>query len=146
MDTTIRNLDETTYRELKARAARVGRTIGELVNDAIRAYLAPRSYPAPGERPRLEVYEIEESNAKAGRNRMQVYLSDESLARLEDQAAGRGESGLSELITMAVEFYLNHRPDEEAQIAEAIAAIGSLKDDEAERLRESVRRLRGTWR
>ncbi|HSI98088.1 MAG TPA: hypothetical protein VK926_06965 [Gaiellaceae bacterium] len=40
MDTTIRNLDERAYRELKARAALTGRTIGELVNEAIRAYLA----------------------------------------------------------------------------------------------------------
>ncbi len=40
MDTTIRNLDKRLYRQLKARAARQGKTIGELVNDAIRAYLA----------------------------------------------------------------------------------------------------------
>ena len=40
MDTTIRNLDERTYRELKARAALEGRTIGEVVSEAMRAYLA----------------------------------------------------------------------------------------------------------
>lgn len=40
MDTTIRNLDETTYRELKARAALTGRTIGEVLNEAIRSYLS----------------------------------------------------------------------------------------------------------
>jgi plasmid stability protein len=40
MDTTIRNLDEGLYRELKARAALAGRPIGELVNEAIRCYLA----------------------------------------------------------------------------------------------------------
>ena len=40
MDTTIRNLDEQAYRALKARAALTGRTIGETVNEAIRAYLA----------------------------------------------------------------------------------------------------------
>lgn len=39
MDTTIRNLDETAYRALKARAALDGKTIGETVNEAIRAYL-----------------------------------------------------------------------------------------------------------
>ena len=48
MDTTIRNLDETAYRELKARAALEGRTIGETLNEAIRAYLA--GHPAPGRR------------------------------------------------------------------------------------------------
>ena len=39
MDATIRNLDEATYRALKARAALSGKTIGEIVNDALRAYL-----------------------------------------------------------------------------------------------------------
>lgn len=65
MDTTIRNLDEKTYRALKARAALEGKTIGELVNEAVRAYLAgpdphhrrgslgdlrPRPYPEGNER------------------------------------------------------------------------------------------------
>ena len=40
MDTTIRNLDEAAYRALKARAALSGKTVGETVNEAIRAYLA----------------------------------------------------------------------------------------------------------
>ena len=40
MDTTIRNLDETAYRRLKARAALGGKTMGEVVNEAIHAYLA----------------------------------------------------------------------------------------------------------
>ena len=39
MDTTIRNLDETAYRRLKARAALEGRTMGAVLSDAIRAYL-----------------------------------------------------------------------------------------------------------
>ena len=40
IDTTIRNLDEQAYRELKAHAALTGRTIGDVVNEAIRSYLA----------------------------------------------------------------------------------------------------------
>ncbi len=40
MDTTIQNLDDDAYRELKARAAREGRTMGQMVNEAIRSYLA----------------------------------------------------------------------------------------------------------
>jgi plasmid stability protein len=73
MDTTIRNLDEATYRELKARAALTGKTIGELVNEAIRTYLArpdihakrgslrdlrPEEYPAGNERLSEEVNAI----------------------------------------------------------------------------------------
>lgn len=49
MDTTIRNLDPRAYRALKARAALLGKTVGEAVNDAIRAYLArPESQPRRG--------------------------------------------------------------------------------------------------
>lgn len=40
MDTTIRNLDPRAYRALKARAALTGETMGHLVNEAIRTYLA----------------------------------------------------------------------------------------------------------
>jgi plasmid stability protein len=39
MDTTIRNLDEQVYRELRARAVLEGRNVGDLVNEAMRAYL-----------------------------------------------------------------------------------------------------------
>ncbi len=65
MDTTIRNIDKTAYRALKARAALAGKTMGEMVNEAIHAYLArpdvhakggslrdlrPESYPKGNER------------------------------------------------------------------------------------------------
>lgn len=40
MDVTIRNLDEGTYQRLKARAALAGKTIGEVVTDAILAHLS----------------------------------------------------------------------------------------------------------
>jgi hypothetical protein len=39
MDTTIRNLDEQAYRALRARAVLEGRTVGELINEAIQGYL-----------------------------------------------------------------------------------------------------------
>lgn len=45
MDTTIRNLDEALYRALKARAALAGKTIGEIANEALRAYLALPGLP-----------------------------------------------------------------------------------------------------
>lgn len=47
MDTTIRNLDDGLYREAKARAALSRKSIGEVVNEALRAYLKT---PAPGGR------------------------------------------------------------------------------------------------
>ncbi len=45
MDSTIRNLDEMAYRALKARAALTGKTMGEAVSEAIRAYLARPDLP-----------------------------------------------------------------------------------------------------
>jgi hypothetical protein len=38
--TTIRNLDERAFRSLKAWAVREGKTVGQAVSEAIRAYLA----------------------------------------------------------------------------------------------------------
>jgi plasmid stability protein len=40
MDTTIRNLDERLYREMKGRAALTGRTLGQVVNEAMAVYLS----------------------------------------------------------------------------------------------------------
>jgi hypothetical protein len=40
MDTTIRNIDEDAYRQLRSRAVLTGRTTGDVVSDAIRSYLA----------------------------------------------------------------------------------------------------------
>jgi hypothetical protein len=39
MDTTVRNLDEQIYRAIRARAVIEGRTVGDLLNEAMRAYL-----------------------------------------------------------------------------------------------------------
>ena len=73
VDKTIRNLDERAYRELKARARLDGKSIGELVSEAIRAYLArshgvgrrkslrdlrPQAYPEGNERISLEIDQI----------------------------------------------------------------------------------------
>lgn len=70
LDTTIRNLDENAYRKLKARAALLGKTVGETMTDAILVYLgrpqslpnsgslrdiAPEAYPESNERLRSEI-------------------------------------------------------------------------------------------
>lgn len=49
MDRTIRNLDDEIYRQLKAQAALRGTTVGELMNEAIREWLATPSRQ-PGRR------------------------------------------------------------------------------------------------
>ena len=49
IDTIVQNLDEEAYRALKARAALTGETIGEVVSEAIRRYLArPGALPRRG--------------------------------------------------------------------------------------------------
>lgn len=64
MDTTVRNLDERVYRRLRARAAAAGVTVGEVLNEAMRAWLTrpdntktsslrdlvPEAYPDGNER------------------------------------------------------------------------------------------------
>jgi len=40
VDATIRNLDEEAYRQLKARAAVEGKSVGEAMTEAIRLYIA----------------------------------------------------------------------------------------------------------
>jgi hypothetical protein len=73
MDTTIRNIDAAAYRALKAHAALTGRTLGDVLSEAIRAYLStaqslrkhgslrdlvPETYPAGTERLSSEIDEI----------------------------------------------------------------------------------------
>ena len=64
MDTTIRNLDPGLYRKMRARAVSEGKTVGDLVSEAMRAYLGgppsekngslrdltPEPFPAGNER------------------------------------------------------------------------------------------------
>jgi hypothetical protein len=52
MRTTI-NIDEDLYRRAKARAARSGQTVSEVIEDAVRAALRPR--PRDPESPELPV-------------------------------------------------------------------------------------------
>ena len=54
MRTTIR-IDDDLYRRAKARAAETGRSVGELIEDAVRASLQPRPLPAE-ELPDLPVF------------------------------------------------------------------------------------------
>jgi len=72
MDTTVRNLDESAYRALRARAVMEGRTVGALISEAILAYLArpasrrtsslrlwrPEPYPPGSEQLSMQIDEI----------------------------------------------------------------------------------------
>lgn len=69
MDITIRNLDEQAYRRLKARAALEGRTVGELVNRAMRALLDDAD-----EKPARSLRELEPVDFPAGNERLSEEL------------------------------------------------------------------------
>jgi hypothetical protein len=53
--TTIR-IDDALYRRVKEHAARSGRSVGEVIEDALRAALQPRRSPAPEAPPDLPIY------------------------------------------------------------------------------------------
>jgi plasmid stability protein len=70
MDTTVRNLDGQLYRAMRARAVLEGRTVGDLISEAMREYLKrgpvkrgrkslrelhPELYPEGNERLSLEI-------------------------------------------------------------------------------------------
>lgn len=78
--------------------------------------------------------------------RTTIELSDELRARLLALAARRGEKGFSSLVETAVERYLEDDERRQSRIRDAVSAIGSLDDDEADGLRKSVETVRSTWR
>jgi Ribbon-helix-helix protein, copG family len=76
MRTTIR-IDDALYRRAKAHAARTGRTVSEVIEDAVRETLRPRPARAPKELPVLPVYGgsgvipgVEIADSRALRDRM----------------------------------------------------------------------------
>jgi plasmid stability protein len=72
MNATIRNIDGELYRLLKARAAREGRTIGDVLNDAMRTYLrGPRS-----RKKRVSVVDIEPWPFPEGNERLSEQIDE----------------------------------------------------------------------
>ncbi len=78
--------------------------------------------------------------------RTTIEISDELRARLLAMAARRGEKGFSTLVETAVERFLEEEERRQSLVREAVAAIGSLEEKDAERMREAVRITRSTWR
>ncbi len=80
--------------------------------------------------------------------RTTIEISDEQRARLLELAARRGQKGFSFLVREAIERYLatEGEADRLLRAKAALAALGTLSDEEAERLEETRRRLRESWR
>lgn len=78
--------------------------------------------------------------------RTTIELQDEHRARLLELAARRGEKGFSRLVAEALDEYLR-REERQAEVRQtALAARGSLSDEEGEALRREAARLREHWR
>ncbi len=78
--------------------------------------------------------------------RTTIEIPDEQRAKLLEIAARRGENGFSKLVQEALELYLEEIAAREQRVNEALSAIGSLDDEGAQELRESVRQVRERWR
>jgi plasmid stability protein len=68
MDTTIRNLDEQAYRAIRARAVLEGRTVGELISEAIRQFLKR----GPAKRGRRSLRELQPEPYPEGNERLSI--------------------------------------------------------------------------
>lgn len=78
--------------------------------------------------------------------RTTIELSDEHRARLLELAARRGEKGFSSIVEEALERYFVREERRREAVDRALAALGSLTPEEADRLEEEVSRLRRSWR
>lgn len=78
--------------------------------------------------------------------RTTVELSDEIRAKLLELAARRGERGFSALVEEALARYLEEDERRRRRAREARSVIGTMDDEDARELEESVRALRGRWR
>ncbi len=80
--------------------------------------------------------------------RATVEISDDQWARLKAIAASRGEKGYSNVLHEAIALYLKQEDEAEREERKrrALAAFGSISDEEAEALHAHVRELRSRWR
>ena len=78
--------------------------------------------------------------------RTTVELSDEIRAKLMELAARRGERGFSALVEEALVQYLDDEQRRRRSVEEARAVIGTMDEEAAAALEESVRTLRELWR
>ncbi len=77
--------------------------------------------------------------------RTTIELSDEHRAKLLELSVRRNKKGFSGLIAEALDNYLENADLERAKIRRALAAGGTLPDDEAGQMRRYTRKLRQSW-
>ena len=78
--------------------------------------------------------------------RTTIEMNPEHRARLLEIAARRGKKGFSGVVAEAIESYLVHQDALREKQKKAQKLKGSLKEEEADSLREKIRDLRRSWR
>jgi hypothetical protein len=78
--------------------------------------------------------------------RTTIELSAAQRAKLLRLAAERGEKGFSRLVQDALNGYLAEQEGRRDRVLAALKLAGSFDDEAADRLEESVRTIRSTWR
>lgn len=78
--------------------------------------------------------------------RTTIEIPDAIRAKLLEIAARRRQKGFSGIVQEALEAYFEEEEARREKVDKALAALGTLEPDEADRLEDEVRRLRATWR
>ncbi len=78
--------------------------------------------------------------------RTTIELTDTQRAQLLELAARRGERGFSRIVQEAVDAYLRENARQGERIRAALAAVGSLGQQDAADLQDAFERSRGSWR
>lgn len=78
--------------------------------------------------------------------RTTIEIRDEYRAELLKLAAARGEKGFSGLVNEALELWLRNRQGADDPKKRAAKLRGTLSDNDATSLRESVADIRRRWR
>jgi hypothetical protein len=78
--------------------------------------------------------------------RTTVEIRDDHRAKLLELAARRGEKGFSRIVEEALDRYLATAGGRDERVRRALSAVGSFDEEAAQRLEESARSIRATWR
>ncbi len=78
--------------------------------------------------------------------RTTIEMSSEHRARLLEIAARRGEKGFSKIVAEAVEGFLKEDENYQEKVRLALAQRGSITDEQAERMLQTVKEIRSSWR
>lgn len=78
--------------------------------------------------------------------RTTIEIRDDLRAELLALAARRGLKGFSAIVAEAVEAYLRLESGRQESLRKALAAGGSIDEETADHMRETVRWVRSRWR